>query len=245
MARRDGLTSMADVAELALVASAESDAALSRRNADAERKRTERGHPADGVRTECGQAVEGEGDGVSSPLVSLSDQNGSTDLNGLTEIESSTKPEVNPQDPVGAVSGVSKPGVSTSLFPIGGRVSRTRAQELAVFEHWVKCWRVKHPRGPLPVLDEKRAKAIRDRISEGRDVETLQLAVEGIWYSPFHTGQNDREKTYTDIGLALRDSKQIETFVALALARREAREEERRQRDARLAAAAALKEGTG
>jgi hypothetical protein len=144
---------------------------------------------------------------------------------------------VSSSDPVSSFSSPSAP--STSLPDQGSGViavaplalvpseRRAKAKPLAspdvwaVFGHWAECRKRRHPTGPDPVLDEKRAKVIADRLREGHSVETLKLAVEGIWCSAFHLGQNDREREYTSIAIALRDGQQVEDMAEKALKSRE------------------------
>jgi len=91
-----------------------------------------------------------------------------------------------------------------------------------VFGRWVKPRERHHPTGPKPRLDQRRRKAIHERLAEGWDVDTLCLAVEGIWMAAWNLGQNDRGTEYTDITVALKNSQNIEKFSELAMARRPA-----------------------
>jgi hypothetical protein len=67
------------------------------------------------------------------------------------------------------------------------------------------------------ILTDKRRKLIRDRLREGYVVEELVAACAGWRLSPFHAGDNDRQTTYNDIELLLRDARQVEKFRDLAL----------------------------
>lgn len=98
----------------------------------------------------------------------------------------------------------------------GRRLGPRLADVHAVFEHWALHRRRVHPRGTKPALDDKRAEVIRSRLREGFDVETLKLAVEGIWRSPFHRGDNDRSTEYTDVRHAIGDAAKVEKFAELA-----------------------------
>lgn len=87
----------------------------------------------------------------------------------------------------------------------------------AVFAVWAKNRKAKHPRGTEPKLDDERAKHIRARLAEGFDVETLKLAVEGVWRCAWNLGQNDRETEYCDIRHALGDARKVEKFAEIAI----------------------------
>ncbi len=82
----------------------------------------------------------------------------------------------------------------------------------AVFDAWASRRKKKHPLGPEPRLDRKRAEVIQDRLREGFDVETLKLAVEGVWLDSWHLGDNDRGAEYCDIRHALGDAAKVEKF---------------------------------
>jgi hypothetical protein len=86
----------------------------------------------------------------------------------------------------------------------------------AVFARWCEHRAARHPKGPQPVLDDKRRKLIRQRLHAGHDVDVLLLAVEGIWKKPFNIGENEDRREYTSIELALRDAEHIEDFAQVA-----------------------------
>lgn len=79
-----------------------------------------------------------------------------------------------------------------------------------VFEHWKSIWN--HPRA---ALDLKRTAAIA-RALKGYAAEDLCTAISGYRNSPHHTGQNDRQTVYDDIGLLLRDSAHIDAGIRFA-----------------------------
>lgn len=97
-----------------------------------------------------------------------------------------------------------------------GKTSAKADDIQAVFAAWVAARRDHHPAGSTPKLDVGRRKAIADRLREGHDVPTLVRAVEGIWRSAWHRGENDRRQSYTDLTLALRDAEHVERFAAVA-----------------------------
>ncbi len=75
---------------------------------------------------------------------------------------------------------------------------------MQVFEHWKGTWN--HPRA---ALDVKR-RVVINRALKGYPAEALCQAITGYQNSPHHTGQNDRQTVYDDIGLLLRDSAHID-----------------------------------
>lgn len=79
-----------------------------------------------------------------------------------------------------------------------------------IFEHWKSVWN--HPRA---ALDLKRSAAIT-RALKGYAPEDLCTAISGYRNSPHHTGQNDRQTVYDDIGLLLRDSAHIDAGIRFA-----------------------------
>ena len=79
-----------------------------------------------------------------------------------------------------------------------------------VFEHWKLIWG--HPRASL---DAKRCAAIT-RALKGYRVADLCASISGYRNSPHHTGQNDRNTVFDDIGLLLRDSAHIDAGLRFA-----------------------------
>lgn len=79
-----------------------------------------------------------------------------------------------------------------------------------VFDHWVFMLG-KNPRrcafGPT------RRRAV-DKALALYDEETLLLAIEGCAASPWHAGENDRDRAFDDLELILRDEPHIERFAA-------------------------------
>lgn len=116
--------------------------------------------------------------------------------------------------------GVSDSGATLSLLPDEQARGRKRARKSpevrAVFDAWAAERKRRHPRGPMPALDDKRAEIIQARLLEGFDVATLTLAVRGIWRSAWHLGQNDRGTEYTDIRHAIGEAAKVERFAELA-----------------------------
>jgi hypothetical protein len=87
---------------------------------------------------------------------------------------------------------------------------RTVRAVTAVFDHWRKVW--KHPKA---VLDPKRKKAIAAQLRR-YSADDLCKAISGYLKSEHHTGKNDRNTVYDDIGLLLRDAAHIDAGIQLA-----------------------------
>ncbi len=66
-------------------------------------------------------------------------------------------------------------------------------------------------------LDDKRRRLITKAL-DGYPVEDVLDAVVGWQHDPFYRGDNDRGKTYNDLGLLLRDAEHIERFRDMARA---------------------------
>jgi hypothetical protein len=86
-----------------------------------------------------------------------------------------------------------------------------------VFEHWVACRKVKHPKSTDRVLDPSRSQHITDRLAEGFSVETLKLACEGVFLCAWNLGENEQNKEYTEIHNAIGDARKVEKFSELAM----------------------------
>ena len=89
--------------------------------------------------------------------------------------------------------------------------SHSDLSEIAiVFEHWKSVW--DHPKASL---DVKRSAAIKKALT-GYGSADLCASISGYRNSPHHTGQNDRQTVYDDIGLLLRDAAHIDAGIAFA-----------------------------
>jgi hypothetical protein len=97
-----------------------------------------------------------------------------------------------------------------SIVTVTSKVASEDIQ--AVFDHWVTVCRPTHR--VQPVLSDKRRKKIADAVKL-YGVETCLQAVEGVTFSDFHMGANNRGKKYDDIELVLRDAAHIERFAEL------------------------------
>jgi hypothetical protein len=108
-------------------------------------------------------------------------------------------------------------GTESAVVTKGEKKTRVRGADVeAVFDHWAACRKKHHPKGPEPKLDKRRRHLIDCQLREGFDVETMKLAVEGIWRSPWHLGQNDRGTEFCDIQHAVGDAAKVEKFAELA-----------------------------
>jgi hypothetical protein len=87
----------------------------------------------------------------------------------------------------------------------------TRPDE--VWEHYVATLKRHRPRRRPTKLLAKDRKAIRAHLDAGLSVDDLRLACEGLFRSPHHLGQNDRNSEYLEIEYALRKPS---TYIALA-----------------------------
>lgn len=80
-----------------------------------------------------------------------------------------------------------------------------------VFAHWQRV--MNHPQAKL---DEKRAKVIAKRLSDGYTVDELRRAVDGCRLTPHNMGQNDKRTVYDDIELICRDGSHVDRFIKTA-----------------------------
>lgn len=65
---------------------------------------------------------------------------------------------------------------------------------------------------PRARMNAKRKKAINDRVKEGYEWEDFKAGIDGCRKSPFHMGDNSRNKPYNDIELICRDGVKLEGF---------------------------------
>lgn len=85
------------------------------------------------------------------------------------------------------------------------------AQARLVFEFWQE--HMKHPRANM---DDKRGKAIKQRLKDGYTVADLQAAIRGCKLTPFNMGQNERQEVYDGIDLICRDADHVDRFIRRA-----------------------------
>jgi uncharacterized protein YdaU (DUF1376 family) len=89
----------------------------------------------------------------------------------------------------------------------------SKNQQLAneIFEHWKTV--MNHPRS---VLGDKTSKLISARLKEGFTVDMMKQAIDGCSKTPHNMGQNDRNTRYDSLDLILRDSGNVNRFIANA-----------------------------
>jgi hypothetical protein len=81
-----------------------------------------------------------------------------------------------------------------------------------VFSHWRKY----HPRAfPRLHSELKEWKRVADRLKDGYSLAQLCRAIDGIHNSPFHRGENDRNRAYMSLELCMRDASRVEQFMAV------------------------------
>lgn len=85
------------------------------------------------------------------------------------------------------------------------------SEVLEVFEFWKELLSNERSR-----LDEKRRRAIMSRLRDGYTADDLKMACLGCRASPFHNGENDRNRAYKSIELICRDSDHVDHFIEVA-----------------------------
>lgn len=124
------------------------------------------------------------------------------------ETEREKKRKKNPPSPQGAPAAA-----PPAPDDVGDVVPPPRAERARrVFEHWAQVF----GHGGRAKFDAKRRRAVEARLRDGYTLEQLLRAVDGCAASPWHRGQNDRGKPYTDLELICRDAKHVDEFLGLA-----------------------------
>jgi hypothetical protein len=109
-------------------------------------------------------------------------------------------------------NGNGKEGKESSSAAVAA-TEPSHGQILEVFSHY----RGYHPRShPKPVPTSKEWKLIEARLKEGYTVADLCAAIDGCHKSPFHLGENDTGKRYTNLDLIVRDSSHVNDFIEIA-----------------------------
>lgn len=120
-------------------------------------------------------------------------------------------PVPDPEDPPNPPQGGTTP-----LPPDGGSgvsVSEQDNPVRLVFEHYRKH----HPRSfPKPSSNSKEWKAIRARLNEGYTVADLCEAIDGCHKSPWHCGENERNRPFQALELIVRSADKVNQFVEIA-----------------------------
>lgn len=103
----------------------------------------------------------------------------------------------------------SRKAIDKQVIPIDDKLlSGLTDDEYQVFEHWRQT--LNHP-SAKPTPDRKRAIA---KALKYYKVIDLQLAISGCKLSDYHMGKNESQTVYDSIELILRNSKNIESFIA-------------------------------
>lgn len=76
---------------------------------------------------------------------------------------------------------------------------------------------------------------IRARLGEGYVVDDLKAAIDGCFSSPFHQGENDRQRKFNSLELICRNSSKVDQFIELNNARGSPVLSERSMKNARAA----------
>ena len=92
---------------------------------------------------------------------------------------------------------------------------KRRADAESVYDNWLDCRRRHNPKTQKVKISDKDRKALQALLASGRTVDELKLAVEGLFQSPHHLGENDRHTPYLAFEFVLR-SKNVDAFIALA-----------------------------
>lgn len=91
-----------------------------------------------------------------------------------------------------------------------------------LFSHWQTIHDCHRSR-----LDQKRQKALQDRLKDGYTEEDIRDAIEGCALSDWHMGQNERRQKYNDLTLICRDASHLDRFIEIKeQAKREAKRAE-------------------
>lgn len=99
---------------------------------------------------------------------------------------------------------------SLTLVPLLPKGSKRSDDVERVFAHWQKVH--EHPKA---VLDKDRRNAIL-RALKLYSADTLCRAIDGYAHSPWHTGDNPKNKRFDDVALLLRNAGQIEQGLGYA-----------------------------
>lgn len=90
---------------------------------------------------------------------------------------------------------------------------KPRGDVLAIHKHFLEVKRKHKPKSHDVPIDPKDEAELRKRLQSGYTVEQLKQACDGLFLSPHHLGQNDRNTEYLALKYALRNP---ETFIELA-----------------------------
>ncbi len=111
------------------------------------------------------------------------------------------------------MGGVSDSTKSLTLLPTGPTTPRGLNPADAVHVHFLAVRKRHIPRARDVGLSQKDRDQLCAALRRGFSVADLKLAVEGMFLSPYHLGQNDRLTKYLEFTYVLRN---IEKFIELA-----------------------------
>ncbi len=105
-------------------------------------------------------------------------------------------------------------------LPLSGQGAAVPKGEVGeVWAHYVAGWAEHVGRGSdkgAPVYTGERGKMIAARMKEGHPAADLMRAVDGLWLSEHHMGENDRGTRYTEPEQVFKSAKKVEMFLAKA-----------------------------
>jgi len=88
-------------------------------------------------------------------------------------------------------------------------LSANADQIAEVFDYWID---VMGKNKKTSKLTDKRSKAIKSRLTEGYELETIKLAIDECKADDWSMGENDRNKAFNDIELICRTGEKLEHF---------------------------------
>lgn len=101
--------------------------------------------------------------------------------------------------------------------PAKGKSKRESADVIRVWEAYLGCWRREIGKGEEPTLTPRRRSMLTRRL-ESYSADRIIRAIEGLFASPYHRGQNDTGTRYLEIDLVIRADERVETFESKAIA---------------------------
>ncbi len=113
-----------------------------------------------------------------------------------------------------------RPTTAISMSPLGTDGGEAQAAEdpvTGIHSHYLAAKKLHNPKSRSVGIKPKDRKAIQAELKRGLSTDDLKLAIDGLFLSTFHLGENDRSTTYLDLSYALRSP---EKFIALAEANR-------------------------
>lgn len=93
------------------------------------------------------------------------------------------------------------------------KVRRTDRRPDEVWDHYVATVSKHRPRRRPGKLSPKDRRTITELLRLGRTVTDINRAIDGLFRSPFHLGQNDRDTEYLELGIALRNPERFAAII--------------------------------